>query len=701
LQNSFIVPQTPEPSLPEAAPMGGGQMGGGQAGPPGFNPGTAGAGGPATVTACRADSKLVDVCIDSAMTIFTNPRRLFPPDPMGAAGLSLLIAVTNNQIEGLRKNGTSLFGPTPLVDMFSGLAPHTLFDPKIIYDAHENRFVVVVLDAFFDQFDSPLRARILVAVSKGDDPQGTADDNWHFLQISGFGAGAFADYPGIAVDEEAIYITANIFIPGFFGPFFDKPLVWIIAKEPFYSGGDASVDVYDFSAGYSPSFFFTAMPATVREPDGIAPGVGTYLVSYNGVTGAFDGDQYVVVVQVNDPLSGNATFQVDVVNVGKIESGLTELLSDGPQKDPRNRGILVETGDRRALQAVWAGGALWMTTTVSDGTETAALWLKLRADGVDFPPAFLDSGKISGEDIASGAFTSFASLDVNSQGVAAFGFAAFASSIYPSAYATMRDDGLDPPGTVRVAELVRAGEGPYYLDGEEYRNRWGDYTGMSLDPANASCFWAFNEYAGAQTFTTDLGSFGPQFGSWKTAWARLCYSGPTCQAINARCSDSTQCCFPQNKVCEGPPGEPRRCNACKQLRQKCARSTECCGSGSPAGAVCLLSPAGTRGPAATCRACRTLGQRCSRGAECCNPDKRFCGAGPPGRPRTCRGCKGIGKPCATVAQCCDRADKVCEGPRNKPKTCKVCVKSFKACRRTSECCPGNTCNEEDNICEPL
>mmetsp|Transcript_1299 Transcript_1299/g.2396 ORF Transcript_1299/g.2396 Transcript_1299/m.2396 type:complete len:182 (+) Transcript_1299:1148-1693(+) len=65
-----------------------------------------------------------------------------------------------------------------------------------------------------------------------------------------------------------------------------------------------------------------------------------------------------------------------------------------------------------------------MVTTIRDkGGEASAYWLKFDTNGVD-DPTFADGGPIDGEDIANGTFTYFASLNVNSNGVAAFGFLA-------------------------------------------------------------------------------------------------------------------------------------------------------------------------------------------------------------------------------------------------------------------------------------
>jgi hypothetical protein len=45
------------------------------------------------------------------------------------------------------------------------------------------------------------------------------------------------------------------------------------------------------------------------------------------------------------------------------------------------------------------------------------------------------------------------------------------------------------------------------------RNRWGDYSGISLDPADDVTFWVFNEYASTRGTPT-----GTEDGRWATEW---------------------------------------------------------------------------------------------------------------------------------------------------------------------------------------
>jgi hypothetical protein len=323
----------------------------------------------------------------------------------------------------------------------------------------------------------------------------------------------WADYPGFEVDEEAVYITANIFT---FVPFglFGGTRLWIVDKGAgsggFYDGGAA-----DASAGLDPyaggGLATTTMPTQVFGEGGIGPGIGTFLVSYSGLT---DGvDEYIQVVRVDDPL-GTPTFTQEFVNIGSIETlPPFTALPDAPQAGTT---ALIEVNDRRALDAVWRYGSLWLTTTINpesgpDAGQTTAHWVELDTSAVPSGAITLGSqGDLGGEDIAPGTFTYFPAVAVNRDGEAKFGFSASAPTIFAGAFAA---------GILGATETVKAGEDYYIRTFGGGRNRWGDYSGIALDPTNEKFFWVFNEFADQRGSPT-AGPSGPEDGRWGTAWGR-------------------------------------------------------------------------------------------------------------------------------------------------------------------------------------
>ncbi len=458
-----------------------------------------------------------------------NDNHIFiPPDPIGAAGIDRLIAVVNVMIEARDKTGLLLW-QEGLRDFFSDLSVNTYtYDPKVLYDHYQDRFLVVALEKE-DAGQNPDPAnisKIFLAVSKDGTPESATNADWFYHEIDAKknieGKEYFADYPGFELDEEAVYITANMF------PFPDaaddnKTRLWIVDKgiaTGFYNGQPVSIKDYDpyASGGYAT----TTMPALVYGPNGAGTGVGTYLVSYNGLTG--DNVEYIQVVTVNDPL-GIPTFVLNFVSMGDIENlggnyGFPDLI-DAPQLDTD---IPIEVNDRRVLDCVWRNNVLWLTTTINpnsgpDSGQTTAHWIKISTVGM--PDTTLDQGNIGGEDIAPNTYTYFPSVAVNSSGDVVFGFSASADSIYAGAYVTGRQSG-DPPKTVKQSSTVQTGM-DYYIrtfgDPVSKPNRWGDYSGTCVDPADENIFWIFNQYAWTRGSVS-----GGEDGRWGTGWASYTFS---------------------------------------------------------------------------------------------------------------------------------------------------------------------------------
>ncbi len=442
-----------------------------------------------------------------------------PPDPHGAAGPTHVLNVTNVSMQIHTKAGAEVLGTTGILleSFFASLTPADfLFDPKAIYDQHSGRFLVVALE----QVDSmgTKTSRILVAVSDDSDPTDGmgALGTWHFTAIDSkvtIGPSHWADYPGFAVDEEAVYITANMFAFG--SGNFGGVRLWIIDKgvsSGFYSGAVASVSITDPYGGGGAAIAATTQPAHVYGTAPTSPeNVGTFLVSYSGVS---DGtDEFVQIVRVDDPLTGTPTFTQQLVSVGDIEA-LTSGLADAPQLGTTEK---IEVNDRRALDAVWRDDSLWFTTTIdptgtADAGQATAHWFELDTSTLA-SVSLTDQGNIGGEDIATDTWTFFPSIAVNSGNDVVIGFAASAASIFPGSYYTSRL-AIDPAGTTSGSSELRAGLDIYIRTFGGPRNRWGDYSATALDPVDGG-FWVYNQHAITQGTVID-----GEDGRWGTAWGR-------------------------------------------------------------------------------------------------------------------------------------------------------------------------------------
>ena len=442
-----------------------------------------------------------------------------PPDPHGAAGPFHVVNVGNVMIQWFTNTGV-MQNHQSLNNFFSPLGPPlstNSFDPKVIYDQYDERFVVVSLERL--DTGGVEDSYILVAVSTSPDP----NSGWFYLAIPSKvnigGTDTWADYPGIAVDDKAIYITNNMFGFSSTGFGYHGVRLWIIHKNPFYFGGPATWTIHDpYASGGTQA---TTQPAHMFGPPPAS--MGTFLCSYSGIS---DGtNEYVQVVRVLNP-TGAVGFSQQFVPVGNIEGPSFPSLPDAPQSGTSN---LVEVNDRRALNAVWRNNELWVSTTYmpnsgADVNQTTAHWFKLNA----INPASVslsDQGDVGAEDLGNNTYTFFPSLMLDKCGNMGIGFSASNSQIYPGAYYTGRLT-TDPPGTVQPTGALAVGQDWYYRTFGAGRNRWGDYSGIALDPGDEVTLWVFNEYAMLRG--TPLGT-PPEDGRWSTQWGSFAMG---CQPVS-------------------------------------------------------------------------------------------------------------------------------------------------------------------------
>jgi hypothetical protein len=101
------------------------------------------------------------------------------------------------------------------------------------------------------------------------------------------------------------------------------------------------------------------------------------------------------------------------------------------------------------------------------------------------------------------------SIAMDKKGDIALGFSASGINDYPSLRYTGRGP-ADPLGKMTQAEqLIFTGTGPQ----TEVEGRWGDYSELSVDPADQCTFWYTNEYL--ETDLAVIGTWATRIGSFK------------------------------------------------------------------------------------------------------------------------------------------------------------------------------------------
>lgn len=426
-----------------------------------------------------------------------------PPDPHIAAGPNHVMIVVNTTVQAFNKSGGIVLQDS-LRNFFAPLGPLTgTFDPKVLFDTQAGRWVVVTLEqtdtALNDAADT---SRIFVAASDDADPAG----NWSMTAIDARtmigGTDHWADYPGFAVDEEAIYIATNMFQffsnPGNFG----GVRLWIVPKGALYNGNAVNVRRVNPYAG--DGFALTTQPAQFY---GNSSGVGGMLLGYSGLTDGTDG--FVQLMRVNNPLGAISVVGPEFVNLGPIDE-FNAPLPDATQNGNDN---LIVTNDRRMLNANWINGNLYGAFTVRSNGRATAHWVEMAA-GASGTPSVGRQASISGNQIGSGTHTYYPAVAANSRGDVVVGYSASNPATFAGSYYSIYPAGEDV-STVGEPQLLHAGEGGYFrVFGST--NRWGDYSGAVVDPVDG-CFWVFNQHAGTPGTPVGQGE-----GRWETSAGKVC-----------------------------------------------------------------------------------------------------------------------------------------------------------------------------------
>lgn len=406
-------------------------------------------------------------------------RDIIPPDTIGAAGPNHLVEFTNDSVGVFSKTGVKL-QEMALEQFFSPLNPTFTFDPRVLYDQYSGRFIAVALDG-----SGAPNSWFFLAVSETFDPTG----RWFFWKIDADMDGTqqtdqWADFPDLGVDQDAVYLTANMF-PTTGNDFYLK--VWVVPKAQLLTG-QQTITWTEFSKIRNDpqgNFVFTLRAA---HTFGSAP--GEYFVSF------WDpfppADTPLQVWRVINPLT-NPTFE-HVANI-PIPTGFNQ-----PPPSPPNMPSF-DQYDFRLLNAVYQNGSVWTAHTIGLQNKAVVRWYEVDV----LNKTLRQVGTI---DQPAARWYFYPAIAVNNLGDMVISLSGSSQNEFPGVYFTahLRND---PPGFTHPVQLVKAGEASYSLF------RWGDYSGAALDPADPSqtTFWVVNEYAISPT----------QWGTW---WGKVTVPAP-------------------------------------------------------------------------------------------------------------------------------------------------------------------------------
>lgn len=405
-----------------------------------------------------------------------------PPDTNGDVGLNQYVQVVNTAIQVWDKNGTSLGGPYPANAIFSGFGgkceTENDGDPVILFDSISDRW-------FFSQFANVIRSTQgpyfqCLAVSTGDDPLGS----WYRYELPYPGSHILNDYGKFGVWPDGYYMTANEFTAPANTWAGDGALAFDRSKMLL---GQTAQAVY-FHLGKTD--WGGMLPSDL---DGTPPTLGTpnyffEIQDHNWDKVNIPQDQMVVRAFHADWVTpSNSTFttvaNLKVANFNGILCGFHACV---PQKGTSQKLDTLE--DRTMFRAQYRDHGTYASVvtnhTVNVGSNRAGVrWYEIRITGGT--PSIYQQGTY-----APGAFNRWmGSAAMDGAGDIAVGYSKSSAIKFPSIAYTGRIPG-DPLGLLPQGEVkMKGGTGA-----QTGTLRWGDYSNLTVDPADNCTFWYTNEY---------------------------------------------------------------------------------------------------------------------------------------------------------------------------------------------------------------
>ncbi len=230
----------------------------------------------------------------------TNWQYIYPPDPVIAAGNNYVVEVVNLLLAVYDKSGNNKLKED--LETFFNNFTDNLTDPKIIYDQYSQRWVLLLLA----YNEANMTSDYLVAVSQTSDPTG----QWYKYSLNAMlngntNSNLYADYPGLAYDNNAVYITSNQWTSMKSG-YFEYAKIRILNKSQLYSGQTANyTDFYNMQNSNSSTVF------TIKPAHNFGTISSEYLINT-----ASGGGNYLSLWRIDNPITNPVLTLQSTLSVG-------------------------------------------------------------------------------------------------------------------------------------------------------------------------------------------------------------------------------------------------------------------------------------------------------------------------------------------------------------------------------------------------
>jgi hypothetical protein len=413
----------------------------------------------------------------------------WPPDSMGAVGTTQYLVGVNERIRTFNKFTGVQDGVlnTGMDSFFASVntSPLGTSDPRVRFDPFTQRWFVTIITINFPN-------DMLIAVSSG--PVITSSTVFTFFRfdqdlVSPPGdPGCLADYPTLGIDNNALYIGANMFCAGITG--FTGTNAYVVRKSSVLGAGPIVVTVFRGlifppNAGAGP---FTPQGVDNRDPSATE---GYFI----GVDNASFGT--LVLRRISDPggtpaISGNINITVPT----------TSFPLDAPHS---GGGANLDALDDRLMMAQMRNGHLWTThniavtsagvgATSGAGRRTGSRWYEISI--TPSTASLVQSGTLFDSAASNPKYLWMPSVNVSGQGHTAIGVSSSSANGFPNA-ATAGRLASDPAGATQAPIEYTASSFSYDPGDASDPHRWGDYSYTSVDPEDDMTMWTIQEWVDA------------------------------------------------------------------------------------------------------------------------------------------------------------------------------------------------------------
>lgn len=403
-----------------------------------------------------------------------------------------IVSVTNTKVQVFDTGGTSLMLKT--LSLFTsslglGGTSNSKFDPKVIYDPLEDKFITVILNG-----SKAAYSKIIVGFSQTNDPTG----NWNFYTLPGnpYNDSTWLDYPSLNITQNELFITGNQVRENVSWQLgFKQSVIWQIRKKDGYAGNTLVTNLWN-NTEYNGKKVRNLHPVK-WGPD--IEGPNQYFLSNRN----FDiQNDTIFLMEITDTI-GAPGVQLNVAAI------VADKKYGVPPSVPQPGGSqYLATNDGRVLSGIYQNGKIqFASNSIDTATGRSAIYFGI-IDGVDIQSYSLHGTLIANDTLEFG---------------------------YPNM--SWVGDGANGSQTIisflHCSELRRAGVSAlFYADGEfsdmitlvegtgvlnalsDTIERWGDYSGSQPVYNRDGKMWMCGMYANSSNnYATWIAQMDNPFGA--------------------------------------------------------------------------------------------------------------------------------------------------------------------------------------------